>query len=522
NAHQPALAYVPYLLTGDRYYADEMMFWADYALLRTYNGDGVRGSLGILASNEVRGFGWALRNIADAAAYHPDAAVRSYLSDKVANNLLWLDNYANSQDPIANPLKLLWPGYRPEAGFVSLWEQTFSAWATDRAARHGFTGGLAHRDAIASLNLKLFSSEPIWPRETVVQSPTTLPDGTVVPAGTVLTWSMPYLIGYGTNPSPGVFTYNKTLADVWTQTNNLSLQRNFAGFYGPEARLNLMMGIEAGWSGAQNAYDYLWPFIGVNNFWGSSAAPVPDLAERAGWAVDFYPAVGASPPPPPPPAETPAPAQLLTPAAGATFSSSAQSFTWTAGIGVTGFKIDLGTTQGSTNLYAGVETQAQSARVTGLPINGSPVWPRLSSRINGVFQFIDYSFTSYTAPLPPPTPVPLAARVVGIGDGNSTVQTPPFNTLAGDLLVAFVSSSGLNLVPETMVVAGGSLTWTLVTRANTQNGVSEIWTATTPTAHTGITVSSTHATSLTDQSLVVIAFSGAAGMGASASASGAT
>ena len=74
NAHQPSLAYVPYLLTGDRYYADEMAFWADYAMIRTYNGDGVRGSLGILAYNEVRGFGWALRNIADAAAYHPDGA----------------------------------------------------------------------------------------------------------------------------------------------------------------------------------------------------------------------------------------------------------------------------------------------------------------------------------------------------------------------------------------------------------------------------------------------------------------
>src|SRR3954454_11915910 len=258
NAHQPSLAYVPYLLTGDRYYADEMAFWADYAMLRTYNGDGVRGSLGILASNEVRGFGWALRNIADAAAYHPDAAVRSYLSDKVTNNLQWLDTYANSQDPVANPLKLLWPGYRPEAGFISLWEQTYLAWAIDRANRHGFTGGLAHRDAIANLNLKLFSSEPTWPRQTVVQTNTTLADGTVVPAGTVLTWSMPYLLNYGTNPSPGVFTYNKTLADVWTQTNQLSLQRNFAGFYGPEARLNLMTGIEAGWTGAQNAYDYLW------------------------------------------------------------------------------------------------------------------------------------------------------------------------------------------------------------------------------------------------------------------------
>src|SRR5262249_41158677 len=230
NAHVPSLAFVPYLLTGDRYYADEMMFWADYAMLRTYNGDGIRGSLGILANGEVRGYGWVMRNLADAAAYHPDAAVRAYLSEKVLANLQWLDNYANSQDPVANPLKFLWPGYRPETGFISLWEQTYLAWGIDRANRHGVTGGLAHPDAIASLNLKLFTSEPAWPRQTVVQTQTTLPDGTVVPAGTVLTWSMPYLIGYGTTIGPnGPYTFNQTIADAWTQTNNLSLQRNFAG-----------------------------------------------------------------------------------------------------------------------------------------------------------------------------------------------------------------------------------------------------------------------------------------------------
>src|SRR5262249_30870989 len=38
NAHQPSLAFVPYLLTGDRYYAEEMAFWANYAMLRTYPG----------------------------------------------------------------------------------------------------------------------------------------------------------------------------------------------------------------------------------------------------------------------------------------------------------------------------------------------------------------------------------------------------------------------------------------------------------------------------------------------------
>src|SRR4030095_14090583 len=143
---------------------------------------------------------------------------------------------------------------------------------------------------------------------------------------------------------------NKTLGDVWAQTNNPNLNRPFAGFYGPEARLNLMIGIESGWNGAQDAYDYLWPFIGVNIFWDSvTTGRVPDLAERAGWAIDFYPATSTAT------TKTmsmalagpgPIPAQLLTPALGEAFSSSVQSFTWTAGTGVTAYKLDLGTTQG--------------------------------------------------------------------------------------------------------------------------------------------------------------------------------
>ena len=429
-------------------------------------------------------------------------------------NLQWLDNYANTQDPVANPLKLLWIGKRPEPGFVSLWEQTYLAYAIDRANHLGFTGGLAHRDAIASLQLKLFSSAPAYPRETVVSSPITLPDGTVVPAGTVLTWSAPYIVGAGSaNPGvPGGFAYNKTMADVWTQTSDLTLQRNFAGYYGPEARINLMIGIQAGWTGAQGAYDYLWPFIGVTNFWGTPGSPVPDLAERAGWALDAYGTAGTSSP-------AGVRAQLLTPATGASFASSAQSFTWSAGSGVTSYRLDLGTASGGSDIRAGVESAAQSAYVTGLPVNGSTVWVRLWSRIDGVLQFTDYSFRSYTAPPPPAT---LAPRPIVTVTGTGTVQTAPLDAAAGDVLVAFVSSSGPDTGGETMTVAGGGLAWTLVSRVNTQLGVSEIWTATTAVARTGISVTSTHTLSGRDQSLVVVPFAGAAGVGASASANGAS
>ena len=263
NAHQPSLAYVPYLITGDRYYAEEMAFWANYAMLRTFK----RDARGLLMSNEVRGIGWALRNLADAAAYYPEASpVRAYLGQKVLNNLQALDDYANAQDPAANPFRILWIGRRPDGPqFISMWEQNYLAYAIDSASKHGFAGGLAHRDAIARLQLRLFTSDPDYPR-----------------AG-----AAPYVLGVGTPKGSG-FDYYKTMAEIWNATR--SHTGPFAGRYGPEARLNLMMGVESGWSGAQGAYDYLWPFIGAANTHCPNGGPdIPYLACRAGWAIDFYP-----------------------------------------------------------------------------------------------------------------------------------------------------------------------------------------------------------------------------------------
>jgi hypothetical protein len=271
NAHQPSLAYVPYLLTGDRYYAEEMAFWANYGMIRTYPGDGVRGGEGILAYNEVRGIGWALRNLAEAAALYPDGAVKDYLAAKTMSNLQWLDNFANAQNPVTNPFRVLWIGKRPDGNqYISLWEQTYLAYAIDRALKLGFTAGQAHRDAIAKFQLRLFTSEPQYPRAQ----------------------GAPYIIAVGTPPATGgvyydsyaTFGFFTSMTQIWTGTNSPDNIRDFAGYYGPEARLNLMMGIESGWVGSQAAYDYLWPFIGVQPVWGA----LPDLAQRAGWALDFY------------------------------------------------------------------------------------------------------------------------------------------------------------------------------------------------------------------------------------------
>jgi hypothetical protein len=235
-------------------------------MLRTYPGDGVRGPQGILFNNEVRGYGWALRNLVDAAAYSPDASpAKSYFSQKVGANLQWLDNYANTQNTASNPFWVLWLNRRPEGPqYIAMWEQNYLAYAVDRAIKQGFAAGSPHRDAIAKFQLRLFTSEPDYPRSEAA----------------------PYLVGVGVLGASG-YVFHTTMAQIWAATRGQ--ERPFAGWVGVAARLNLMTGIENGWPGAQAAYDYLWPYIGQGN--------PSDLEDRAGWALDFYPSVSGPPQP---------------------------------------------------------------------------------------------------------------------------------------------------------------------------------------------------------------------------------
>src|SRR4029077_14377667 len=99
-----------------------------------------------------------------------------------------------------------------------------------------------------------------------------------------------------------------------------------------------------------------------------------------------------------------------------------------------------------------------------------------------------------------------------------------------ELLLAFISS-GKGTATTTTVnsVVGGSLTWVLAQRTNTQLGTAEIWRAFAPTALTNITVTATFSQAVLS-SMTVVSFTGvdttgtngAAAIGAIAPANAAT
>ena len=135
-----------------------------------------------------------------------------------------------------------------------------------------------------------------------------------------------------------------------------------------------------------------------------------------------------------------------------------------------------------------------------------------------------------TPPPPPPPPSGIAVQSTVSVNGQGPITTPAFSTaVPGQVLVALAASdgptSGAN--NQFLTISGGGLAWTRVQRAAVQRGVAEIWTATASSVMTGVTVTSTQSVgqvlgSSVNQSLVVVAFTGATGVGASKIANGAT
>jgi hypothetical protein len=269
TAHQPSLAFVPYLVTGDRFYLDEMKYWANYSLVSSQPDDYARnGAQGLLVSNEVRGMGWALRNLADTAAFLPDNdRYRTYFAQKVRNNLEWLEHYAQTHE---TPLNTIFAGHRrwaedsarpPQAHvFIALWEHTYVAWAVDRALQLGFSPGAAFRNRVARFQLRLFTSES----EGFDRS---------------FAGSYVYVVAEKRAATDG-WTYLTSMRELFTLAKSYGDYRPFPGYYGPEARLMLLMGNHLRWPGAAESLTYL---MGTSD--GNGVTMTQDLRRRSGWAL---------------------------------------------------------------------------------------------------------------------------------------------------------------------------------------------------------------------------------------------
>jgi hypothetical protein len=278
SAHAPSLAYVPYLLTGDRYYCDEMRFWADFGLLRLSpkRRGGAAGH--IIGGGEPRASAWTLRNLADAAAYLPDGdPFKDQFTRKVRMNLEWIEQWAQAQ---ATPLGPAWLQFAPpiqghnNRAWISLPQNIYLAWAIDRANQQGFEGGLTWRDQMARFVLDLFTN-PGWRRE----------DAGPYRIAVANRKDRKKLLTERTDPETDAsVTYMTSLAEAYAASKEYKgAMVPLKGWYGGADRLMLMIAIKKGWPGAREAYNWLTPVLTRER----GGRGIPDLASRAGWALEL-------------------------------------------------------------------------------------------------------------------------------------------------------------------------------------------------------------------------------------------
>ena len=141
TAHQPSLAYLPYLVTGDYYYLEEMQFWAMYDSFMS-NPAYRENVKGLLTWDQLRGQAWSLRTIAQAAYITPDADVmKSDLLTLVNNNLDWY-NATYSNNAAANKLGIPINGYSIAYNndtSIATWMDDFFTSAVGHTAELGFS-----------------------------------------------------------------------------------------------------------------------------------------------------------------------------------------------------------------------------------------------------------------------------------------------------------------------------------------------------------------------------------------------
>ena len=182
-------------------------------------------------------------------------------------------------------------------------------------------------------------------------------------------------------------------------------------------------------------------------------------------------------------------------------------------------------------------TVSSSARVTGVQffVDGSPVGARLTSapyllywdsraaaagsHAVAVSATDAYGLTGTSNPVTftvdnsrPPNKIGIDAKVSV--DGAGVMTTPAFSTAtSSDFLVAFVAYDGPPDTAQSANVSGAGLPWTLIARSNSQRGTSEIWAVKTHYVLSSATVTAQPTAVGFHGSLVVMAFTNAAGPG---------
>jgi hypothetical protein len=190
SAHQPSLAYVPYLITGDYYYLEELEFWANYNILQAHP-DSREHSKGLVKWEQVRGQAWSLRTLGNAAYILPDDdPLKSYFVEKVNNNIDYYDaTYTNNSSApalgfVINGFVLSKP--KDGKGLYSPWNDDALTTVVDWLVGMGFSNAIPFRNWKVQFVYGRYTHHPVFCKQDaasyryVIQDPYIGQDGPVI------------------------------------------------------------------------------------------------------------------------------------------------------------------------------------------------------------------------------------------------------------------------------------------------------------------------------------------------------
>ena len=119
TAHQGSFSYVPYFLTGQRFYLDEMLFWANWNIF-SFPSDYRVKEKALIYNQQLRGQAWVLRSLAEADRSLPDSHfLKESFRSLLRNNMQWYKtNYLDERK--GSPL-----------GFIEATKTQVSTWQND-------------------------------------------------------------------------------------------------------------------------------------------------------------------------------------------------------------------------------------------------------------------------------------------------------------------------------------------------------------------------------------------------------
>ncbi len=136
TAHEPSLAFIPYLVTGEKYYLEELLFWSQWNAWSTapaYR----NGKDSLVHWDEVRGQAWSLRTLAQAAYITPENnPLKQVLLRQLKANIAEYDRRFTN-NPAAHKLHTMHT--KSDTKFImSPWMDDYFTWSIGYIVNLGF------------------------------------------------------------------------------------------------------------------------------------------------------------------------------------------------------------------------------------------------------------------------------------------------------------------------------------------------------------------------------------------------